>query len=71
MAKEKVNHGFLKEIKKTSKSEPKKPFTYSNPVNKLDKIKPVSLNLNQRAFKTMPENKSTNLKTEMSKGKGK
>ncbi len=66
MKKDQPNKGWINEIaSKPKPTESKQSFTYSKPVNKVDRTKPISFNLKQREHKTP----SSNLKTELKKGK--
>lgn len=65
--KSKAKQGFTKEIKKIVKAEPKKLFTYSKPVNKQDNPNNMAINSRMRAYKSVPQDKTTNFKTEIKK----
>lgn len=62
--KDKPKQGFLKEIGKTQKPEIKKPFDYKRPVNKQDNPNNMSINSRQRAQRSVPQDKTTNFKSE-------
>lgn len=58
--KEKANQGFLKQLTKKAKAEPKKPFDYKKPVSKVDKINNMAVNSRSREYKSVPQDKTTN-----------
>jgi hypothetical protein len=64
MAKAKPNQGFIKEIGKTPKAETKKPFDYKRPINKVDNPNNMAINSRSRAYRSVPQDKTTNFKTE-------
>lgn len=67
---EKPNKGWIKELKKSSpKPESKKPFSYSKPVNKLDKPNSMAINSRTREFKSVKQDKSTNFAIEQNNAK--
>lgn len=65
----KANQGFTKELKKSVKPETKKPFDYKRPVNKVDNPNNMALNSRSRAYKSVPQDKSTNFKIEQTNAK--
>lgn len=62
--KAKPNQGFTKEIKRTPKPEVKKPFTYNKAINKVDNPNNMAINSRARAYKSVPQDKTTNFKAE-------
>lgn len=62
--KAKSNQGFMKEIKKTPKVEAKKSFDYKRPVNKVDNPNNMAINSRSRSYKSVPQDKTTNFKSE-------
>lgn len=67
--KAKTNQGFLKEIKKTPKAETKKPFDYKRPINKVDNPNNMAINSRARAYRSVPQDKTTNFKVEQTNAK--
>lgn len=67
---EKPNKGWIKELKKTpSKPAEKKPFSYSKPVNKLDKPNSMAINSRTREFRSVKQDKTTNFAIEQNNAK--
>lgn len=69
LVKDKKNQGFLKEINKTPIAQVKKSFDYKRPVNKVDNPNNMALNSRSRAYKSVPQDKSTNFKIEQTNAK--
>lgn len=67
--KARAKQGFLKEIKKTPKPEPKKPFDYKRPINKVDNPNNMAINSRSRAYRSVPQDKTTNFKVEQTAAK--
>lgn len=67
--KAKPNQGFTKEIKKTVKTESKKPFDYKRPINKVDNPNNMAINSRARAYRSVPQDKTTNFKVEQNNAK--
>ncbi len=67
--KEKANLGFLKELKKPTKSSPKETFSYSRPISKIDQIQNMGLNSRRREHKSVPVDKTTNFSVEQNNAK--
>lgn len=67
--KDKANKGFLKEISKPKKTESKKPFSYSAPVNKVDKPLNMGKTARSREYKAVSPDKKSNFAIEQSVAK--
>lgn len=62
--KAKPKQGFIKEISKTPVVQAKKPFNYSKAVNKVDNPNNMAINSRSRAYRSVPQDKTTNFKAE-------
>lgn len=62
--KDKANKGFLKEIVKPKQTTSKKPFSYSTPVNKVDKPLNMGHGARSREYKAVSPDKKSNFTVE-------
>ena len=62
--KAKPKQGFIKEINKTPAVQTKKAFDYKRPVNKVDNPNNMAINSRSRAYRSVPQDKTTNFKNE-------
>ncbi len=60
----KPKQGFIKEISKAPVVQPKKAFDYKKPVNKVDNPNNMAINSRSRAYRSVPQDKTTNFKSE-------
>lgn len=67
--KARAKQGFLKEIAKTPKPEAKKPFSYNKAINKVDNPNNMAINSRSRAYRSVPQDKTTNFKVEQTNAK--
>ena len=65
----KPKQGFIKEISKAPVAQTKKPFNYSRPVNKVDNPNNMAINSRSRAYRSVPQDKTTSFKSEQTSAK--
>jgi len=67
---DKANKGWVKELAKPAKQDQSiKSFTYSKPVNKLDKPLNMATTSRSREFKAVKQDKKTNFSSEQIRAK--
>ncbi len=65
MAKDNPNKGWTKELAKSPKApESKKAFSYNKPINKVDNPNSMAVGSRQRAYRSVPQDKTTSFKAE-------
>ena len=62
--KAKAKQGFIKEISKAPTVQVKKPFDYKRAINKVDNPNNMAINSRSRAYKSVPQDKTTSFKAE-------